>query len=315
MLVPAGDHWRVGVRYACPSAAANKGRGAADHAGDLAAFASQLAEREGLSPGPEGALARPPLLDDGSRLDWPDTLRLVDALFKMVRGPGPVERRLRKCLHLAENLRVAKLAALKGGTLGELLHVLAGAAEQETPAASSVPPPGWVGRVLFRQAAAIFSRKDQGPNRGTALRSWASRLGAAWRFMRGTGAIPRMHGRVPPATFEEAEAPRGPLPPEAEAVLERYYAVKTWSLQFCASRKGPPFWAGFEQLALTLPLVLWVARQYRDIPREQAVINALTVVDDHFGFNPVLNTMRQRLGLGILARRGEIARLIAWYSR
>ena len=103
---------------------------------------------------------------------------------------------------------------------------------------------------------------------------------------------------------------------DAEQVLERYYAIKVGSLQFCgAASFGLPFWEGFEMLALTLPLVLWVSRLYRDRPREEAVVNALTVVDDHIGFNRVLASLRQRLSFRILARSGELSRLIAWYSR
>jgi hypothetical protein len=54
---------------------------------------------------------------------------------------------------------------------------------------------------------------------------------------------------------------------------------------------------------------------YRDIPREEAIVRALSVVDDHFGFNRILATTRQRIGFRILARQGELAKLIAWYSR
>jgi lysine-N-methylase len=317
VLIPAGDHWRVGVRFACPSAAANKGRGAAEYSDDLHVFAGQLAANEGWKPQPDGSLNLPPYLDDGTRLDWPDTHRLVDGLLKLVLDEKtPIERRLRKCLHLATSMKSAKLKDIKAGQLSELLHLFSVEAEQVTPAdPAQVPPPTWVGRILFRQAAALFTRKDQGPNRGEPLRSFLSRIAAAWRFMRGVGTIPRLHRKLPEATFEEAEVPRGPLPAEAQRVLERYYAIKVWSMQFCASSKGPPFWAGFEQLALTCPLILWVARLFRDIPRDQAVITALTIIDDHFGFNPMLNGLRQRMGLGILASRGEIARLIAWYSR
>ncbi len=125
-----------------------------------------------------------------------------------------------------------------------------------------------------------------------------------------------MHRGLPEALFEEIEVPRGPLPTAAEEVLERYYTIKVGSLQFCgAASFGLPFWEGFETLTLTLPLVLWVARMYRDVPREQAVINALTVIDDHVGFNRVLASFRQRLSFHILARMGELTRLIAWYSR
>ena len=54
---------------------------------------------------------------------------------------------------------------------------------------------------------------------------------------------------------------------------------------------------------------------HRDQSREQAVTHALTVIDDHIGFNRVLASFRQRLSFHILARSGELARLIAWYSR
>src|SRR5437588_561317 len=48
VLVPAGDHWRVGLRFACPSAAANRGRALPEHNADLQVFAAGLAERENL---------------------------------------------------------------------------------------------------------------------------------------------------------------------------------------------------------------------------------------------------------------------------
>jgi lysine-N-methylase len=318
VLVPAGDHWRVGLRFACPSAASNRGRALPEHDQELLSFAAGLVEREKVKPMPDGSLTKPPALDSGERLDWPDTLRLVDALLgHLSNRRDPIERRLRKCLNLAGQMRKSKLAEVKGARLTELLQLLGSAADAETPANPMlIPPPGWIGRVLFRQAAALFTRKDHGPNRGVAGRGRLALLGAATRFALGKGPIPRMHRGLPETTFEEVEQPRGPLPEEAERILERYYTIKVGSLQFCgAASFGLPFWEGFETLALTLPLILWVARMYRDVSREQAVTNALTVVDDHVGFNRVLASIRQRLGFTILSRTGELARLIAWYSR
>ena len=40
-----------------------------------------------------------------------------------------------------------------------------------------------------------------------------------------------------------------------------------------------------------------------------------TALDDHFGYNPLLGSFRQRLALGILIRSGDLERLVAWYSR
>jgi hypothetical protein len=58
-----------------------------------------------------------------------------------------------------------------------------------------------------------------------------------------------------------------------------------------------------------------VARTFIDRSRAEAVQQALSIVDDHFGFNRVLLTARQRWSFRIVARTGELARLIAWYSR
>jgi lysine-N-methylase len=318
VLVPAGDHWRVGLRYACPSAAANRGRALPEHDAELLAFADELARRENLHQLPDGAYTRPPRQDSGDRLDWPDTLRLVDALLGLLGNRRDAfERRVRKCLYVAAQMRKTRLEDVRGGRLRELLALLVDAADAEVPAHSMlVGPPGWVGRVLFRQAAALYTRKDHGPNRGLAGRGRLALMGAAARFAVGRGPIPRMHRGLPESTFEEGERPRGPLLAEAEAVLERYYTIKVGSLQFCgAASFGLPFWEGFEALALTLPLVLWAARMHRDLSSQKAVTHALTVVDDHVGFNRVLASFRQRLSFHILARTGELGRLVAWYSR
>jgi hypothetical protein len=42
---------------------------------------------------------------------------------------------------------------------------------------------------------------------------------------------------------------------------------------------------------------------------------AIGFVDDHLGLDPILNRRRYRALVSNLARRGEIAHLIAWYSR
>src|SRR5581483_2519590 len=235
VLVPAGNQWRVGLRYACPSAAANKGRALPEHNAALQVFAAGLAEREGLKPQPDGSLTTPPLLDGQQRLDWPELLRLVDTLLALLKNRrDPMELRLRKCLTLAAEMRKAKLGTLKGTQLGELLDIMRGLADAETPAAKSLPPPGWVGRILFRQAVALYTRKDRGPNRGAVQRRGRlALLGAAWQFARGKGLIPPVHKALPAATFEQIEEPRSPLAAEAEQILERYYVIKVGSLQFC----------------------------------------------------------------------------------
>ena len=318
VLVPAGDRWAVGLRFACPSAAESKGRPLPEHNDELRQFAVMLAEREGLQKQPVGSLVPPPYLQGTQRVAWPEVHRLVDGLLDILRGRGePMERRLRKCLGVAAELRKARLENVEGARLSELVKLVRSTVEASMPAnLMTVPPPGWIGRVLFRQAAALYTRKDHGPNRGLAGQGRVALFFAAMRFARGGGAVPRMHKWLPETTFAEVEKPRGPVPMEVEKLLERYYTFKVGALQFCgAASFGMPFWDGFEALALTFPVLHWVARTFTDVPREQAFLKALSIVDDHFGFNKVLATARQRLSFRILAWTGELPKLIAWYSR
>jgi len=73
-----------------------------------------------------------------------------------------------------------------------------------------------------------------------------------------------LHRWLPETTFEQIEAATGPLSSAAEEILERYYLMKVGSLQFCgAAAFGLSFWEGFQSLALTLPVILWVKRAFR----------------------------------------------------
>ena len=42
---------------------------------------------------------------------------------------------------------------------------------------------------------------------------------------------------------------------------------------------------------------------------------AVRVVDDNFGFNKLLGSARQRFALRLLASRGELTKLVAWYGK
>jgi lysine-N-methylase len=318
VLVPVADEWRVGLRFACPSVAQNKGRAISAHNAALAEFAQRLAEREGLKRRPDGAMTPPPPLERRPKAEWPELLHLGDVLLDFLRNRrDPMERRLRKCLSLAQALRELRLKSLEARQMRDVVDVMVGSADQDTPAnPMTVSAPGWIGRMLFRQAAALYTRKDHGPKRGLPGRGRVALFRAACRFTRGRGPVPRMHQEIPEVSFEDLETPRGSLPAESEDILERYYTLKVGAFQFCgAASFGMPFWEGFEALALTYPILMWLSRAYTDRPRPEAITQALTIVDDHVGFNPVLATRRQRLSFRILARRGELARLIAWYSR
>jgi lysine-N-methylase len=318
VLVPAGDHWRVGMRFACPSAAGNKGRALTGHAENLKQFAAELAQREGLDLRPEVTMALRPRLQPRRRIDWPDLLRIVQTLLTILGDRHDrVERRIRKCLALADLCRQASLEQLQGKRLSEFLQIITSSLESEVPAdPARLPPPNWVGRILFRQAVALFTRKDHGPDQGMARRGRVALLRAAWRFVRGSGVVPQLHKKIPEVTFGQVEAASSVLPADAEEVLERYYTVKVESLQFFGpANMNLPFWQGLEVLALTFPILMWVTRSLAQEKPADAVTRALTIVDDHFGFNPVLRFRRQRISFGLLARTGELVKLVGWYGR
>ncbi len=84
LLNPAGDHWRMGVRFSCPSAAENKGRPLGDYQAELVTY-SQLLEKH---VGREGAARSRPLFRAASMSRGPtrSALRIRwSKLCKIVR--------------------------------------------------------------------------------------------------------------------------------------------------------------------------------------------------------------------------------------
>ena len=313
ILIPAGDHWRVGMRFSCPSAAANRGRPLASSEKDLVHLSRLLEQHVGRS-----ADSAPSLLQAGQQLPWPDLLRVVQVLLDIVQDRRDrVERRLRKCLALGRAFGQTPLDGLRGNRLSEHLRSLCASVETDVPRApADVPlPDGLLGRVLFRVLLAIFARRDRGVHRAPGIRSRLGRVLAGWRFARGRGTVPHINEFLPETTFEEVERRSGNLP-EIEETLERYYMVKLNSLQFCGPPNfGLPFWAGLESLVLTMPMILWLTRAFAGLSAVQAVQQAIQLVDDHFGGDPMLNFPHFRFMQNTLAQRGELEKLVAWYSR
>jgi len=316
VLVPAGDHWRVGIRFSCPSAAKNEGRPLTEQGADVKEYAALMEADAG-----ERFRERPvPPLQPGQVLPWQDLLRFTKAILDLLRDEArPVERRLRMVAGLVEFCKKASFEKVTGQRLGEFLDIAVAMAEDDIPADPySVPTPGWVGRMLFRQMLAIYARKDNGPNKGVASRGKWTRLRAGWRFARGRGRVPKLHGKFPDTTFAVAETPTGELSAVGQALLTRFYQVKVESMQFVGpTNHHRPFWLGLEALLLTFPVVIWPTRVFASDGRDadESLSEALRLVDDSFGFNKLLGTPRQNWALRTMATKGEIPRLIAWYAR
>jgi len=97
VLVPAGDHWRVGLRFACPSVAGDKGGPLSQHLAEVREFAGLLEKQN-----PVVDSQPPPPLQRGQRVSWGDVGILVQRLAILISGrEDRVELLLRKCLALA----------------------------------------------------------------------------------------------------------------------------------------------------------------------------------------------------------------------
>jgi len=316
VLVPAGDHWRVGMRFACPAVAKNEGRPLPDHLANTAEYAAMVE----ADAGDAVTKSRPPPLQKGQAVEWSELQQFRTSILQLLSdGSHPLELRLRRVIALASICRKSKFDNVRGHRLNVFLDVITAAVADETPAEpSALPKPGWIGRMIFRQLAAIYGRKDNGPEKGIASTSRWFRMRSAWRYARGKGKVPKLHARVPEVTFARAEEAAGRIPAEAEELLDRYYRVKVDSLQFCGpSLYGSNFWDGLDTLLLTFPVILWLARVFAagNLDRTEAIRLALCVVDDNFGFNKLLATRRQMWATRTLSDRGEIAKLISWYAR
>ncbi len=314
VFTPMGNHWRVGLRYACPSVTNDQGRPVSEHLGVIREYAEALEKQEGVA----GRIQAVPMLQRAQTVPWSDLVLLIQAFRDFVQDQRkPLEWRLRKILAVIDLCRQSRFDKVTGDRLKEFLEVIGDGVNPDVPAhPAAVAPPGWIGRILFRQTVAIYARKDSGPHRGISRHGRLALLWAAWKFARGSGRAPRVHGLMPETTFERIDEPVGPLPDASSRLLTRYYRIKIESGQFF----GPTnfrrrFWDGLESLMLTYPAIQWLARALHDRPREEAIAAAVRIVDDNFGFNPLLGSRRQLIGTRMLARRGETARLIAWYSR
>ncbi len=314
ILIPAGNQWRVGMRYSCPSAAANLGRPVVDAEKDLVNLSYLLERHEGRSA--DSAPAPP--LQAGEQLPWPDLCRVADVLVEIVQDRGDrLERRLRKCLALARMCGKTRIDALKSGQLSKYLRALRTALETDVPRDSrALPPPDpLLGKVLFRVLLPIFARRDRDVYRAKSLWRGIGRVFAGWRFARGRGRVPRVNEYLPDIRFEEVERRSG-IPQELDETLERYYVVKLNSLQFCGpSNFNLPFWAGVESLVLTMPMILWLYRALPHLPPAEALQRSLQLVDDQFGGNPMLGFPHIQYLMRLMAERGELEKLVAWYSR
>lgn len=318
VLIPTGSEWSVGVRYACPSSAKNLGTAVIKQRDMIANFRDKLVQREKFTI----TLAEnkvKPMLSGFQDTTWEVVFAIRNKLVHMVKhGKSDIGHSLRCCIAMVDELKNMNLNSLKISQIIEFLDIFEKVTISDVPVDPfSVSPPDWVGRVIFRQVSALFTRKDHGPNQGIANNGRIALLKAAMRFTRGTGKVPKLNAWTSDITFKQIESMRCGLDYESNELLKRYYVVKMESLQFFgASNFGIPFWEGLNILLLTYPIIVWTALSMGENHRlVDNIQKAMSLVDDHFGFNKIIGSFRQRYGFRLLSQRNSIEKLIAWYSR
>jgi lysine-N-methylase len=307
-FLPDGSGLRVFARFSCPSAAEAKGH-PIKQLPELSGLAGQV-----LPPTP----LKPPRLRREVRGSWED-LRRVNAGFEatVCQPMDPLWRRLLRGLALATLLEPVRFDRLNHQALDELLSILVHSLDEQVPATrEAVPVPSSLGRLLLRQLVGnyLFQGPATGLSRG---------LGARWRwlmesirFVRGVGAVPNVMPGFPRATFAEVESAPPVLDADAMDVLDRFYRVRIAGMAYFGyAHHTWPLIDGFRALALVYPVVSWLVRWQMagpaPPPSRAAVVRALGWVERAHDHSPYLGFGRERFRVRVLARTGDLERLVA----
>ncbi len=329
ILVPVGEEWRISMRFACPSASANKGRSLASQNQEIISYAREMEQWDEPTidaaidssgrAAAESKKVRLPVLQARTTTSWEDLDTFVKAMVGIINdGSDPFPRRLLRILELVRLCRKAKFEIVKGKKLKEFLELVGTSIKAEVPRdLGKLAAPKWIGRILFRTTLAVFLRKDSGIRRGVAGRGRLALIAAMMRMVAGRGKIPELQKGLPDLDFSDFESKQiGPLEPASLELLERYYSVKLDSCQFFgATCYDLDFWEGIVFLILTYPCIMWLARGYLEQGQTVALNKAINVIDENYAYNLLLGHARQKMATRILFGQGELDRLVAWYSR
>lgn len=309
-LHPVARKLVVGVRFSCPSAAANSGQPLSNQLPALGELARMVV--------PEGFAEFPaPAILQKAGLDWPDFLRFVSWLDKAMSAENQsVALKLQHALHWLGAVEKAGFDQIFGREADEILGALSQSAAAELPPAAVAPtPPTRMGRLLFRTLVFTYARRDSIQNLKAGGGYRVRMLGAMLQFARASGRVPDLIPGLKPVEFAALDKSFGVLPSGAEATLTRFFRVKIQSLHFCGRAfYGLPLIEGFQNLALLFPVILWLARwqaaaEGRSNISEADIERAISLADHHHGYSPILASAWSRQRVRLLARRDDISRL------
>jgi lysine-N-methylase len=314
-LHPVARKLVVGVRFSCPSAAANSGQ-------PLPAQLPALRELAGLVV-PDGFADIPaPAILREAGLDWPDFMRFVSCLDKTMSAENqPVALKLQRALHWLGAVEKAEFDQIAGREADEILGALSQHASAELPSAAEAPAaPARMDRLLFRTLVFTYARRDsiQDLNAGAGYRM--RMLRAMLQMAGAAGRLPDLIPGLKPVAFAAVEKSFGALPSGAEATLTRFFRVKIQSLHFCGRAfYGFPLIEGFQNLALLYPVIIWLARwraagEERSSLTDEDIQRSISLADHHHGYSPILAGGWSRRRVRLLAQRDGISRLCGAYG-
>jgi lysine-N-methylase len=311
VIHPAGQKVVVGLRFSCPSVAANRGQPLAEQRAEIQKLAECVAPDHFNEIPPPAVLA-------GPGAEWPDLLRFVKRLDTFLAAKDvPLTLRLLRTLYWLGAVEKGSFSQISGPGADEILEVLFQGAVKKLPALPESPArPGRFGRLFFRLLVLEYARTITAEDLRAPSRYRWQMLRAAWRFARAGGRTPALREGLEPVKFAAIEQQFEPLSPAIEVMLTRFFRVKIQSLHFCGRAfYDRPLIEGFRNLALLYPVVLWLGRwlaagQQRTNLTEADAARAISMVDYHYSYSPY-SSWRVRL----LAQHDDIARLCAWYGR
>ena len=310
VLTPAGGKLLVGLRFSCPSAAANQGKPLTDRAAELKKLAAEVVPKDFE----EGA---PPPVAQASDGEWQDFQRFVKWLdLSLSRNDVSITLKLLRTLHWVNAMEKGSLDQITGDGAEEILEVMVRNSEQKVPALPDLGAPSRFGGVFFRTMVVEHAREIKVQDMQEPGRYRRRLLFAMLRFVAASDHTPALRPGLKSVSFADIEKPFGQLSPEAEAILTRYFRVKIQGLSFCGRAfHNAPLMEGFRSLAVLYPMILWLARWHavgegRHSLSGQDIVRAITMADYHHGFSTW-----PRWRIRLLAQRNDIARLCCWYSR
>jgi lysine-N-methylase len=313
-LHPAGKKVTVSLRFSCPSVVANLGK-------PVSECRDELKEIERLVVPANADRIPPPRISNREQLDWPDTLKIVNALHGLVTQDeevGIIER-LYRALFVAGLVGEAKFDLIRGARLGDFLEIITEAASgEELPEPSQ---PASVMQMQFRLLVAHYARKDTVADLDAGLAGRWRLFRAATKFASGRGTATPLQDCFKEVPFEAIEQPFGELPDEFEEILTRYLSVKLQGLHFCGpAYYGIPLVEGFRSLVLIVAAMSWIAKWLaasdgRSEWTTEDLSKAMAIADHHHGYSPVFGSSGFRRRVNMFARTDDLTRLLLWHTR